>query len=221
MLLNRHMVIVFLAATLLFVHPLVIAERSGYSSAGDLIDVSGTIVSTSADSFYLDYGEGLILVEMEGWQWYEQRRSQIDGDDVTVYGRMDEELLSREVIRASSIFVEDLNTFYYSSRGDKEFNPRAITYSLPVVSRGHQMNITGTVENIEGRQFTLETGIGSVRVDTSKMIYNPLDDIGYQIIQPGDRVAVASRLQRGFFSAREVDAEAIISLVFEDIKSGE
>ena len=72
--------------------------------------------------------------------------------------------------------------------------------------------IQGEVQEINGREFTVDTGTGTLRVDTSSMPYNPLDKEGYQQVEKGDRVSVVGALTPGFFSEREIKADAVMTL---------
>lgn len=46
------------------------AEDPFSKSDRSWISLSGVVAATSNDSFVLDYGEGLITVEMDDWDWY-------------------------------------------------------------------------------------------------------------------------------------------------------
>ncbi|MFO7726270.1 MAG: NirD/YgiW/YdeI family stress tolerance protein, partial [Oceanipulchritudo sp.] len=79
------------------------------------ISLSGTVSSSYDDSFVLDYGEGLVTVEMDDWDWYNDAYGIIEEDDVTVYGYVDDDLYETTTIEVSSVWVEDLNTYFYAS----------------------------------------------------------------------------------------------------------
>lgn len=98
------------------------------------ISISGTVVTPNEDSFTLDYGEGIIQVEMDDWDTY----------------------------------------------GDKQ-------------------------------EVTVETGM----VD-----YNPLDDLGYQQIDRGDRVSVTGGFDHDFLEGRIFEAETVITLSDEATRAG-
>ena len=66
--------------------------------------------------------------------------------------------------------------------------------------------------NVKGREFTLDTGSGKVRVDTMAMGYNPLDEQGFQQIEKGEKVSVNGRLDLDFFEDQELLADSIITL---------
>ena len=84
------------------------------------VSISGTAVSPTADSFVLDYGEWVITVEMDDWDWYGDTPAGIDGDKVTVYGQIDDDFFETTTIEASSVYVENRGTYYYASSDDEE-----------------------------------------------------------------------------------------------------
>ncbi|MBS3803279.1 MAG: hypothetical protein KGY54_01945 [Oleiphilaceae bacterium] len=57
-----------------------------------------------------------------------------------------------------------------------------------------QVSVTGRVESINGRIFTLTSGERLLTVDTSHMDYNPLKRPGLRSIEEEDRVTVTGRL---------------------------
>ncbi|MGM0425831.1 MAG: hypothetical protein ACQEQ7_01185 [Thermodesulfobacteriota bacterium] len=74
------------------------------------------------DSFTLDYGEGTVLVEMDDWDWYDEEGTVLEGDKVTVYGKIDDDLYEATSIEASSVYVENLGTYFYASSADEEYD---------------------------------------------------------------------------------------------------
>lgn len=195
--------------TALIVSPLM--AQDPYQKADDSwISISGTVVSASADSFILDYGDGLITVEMDGWDWYRQDFSSIEDNNVTVYGRVDDDLFELTTIEASSVYDKNKNTFYYASAKDEEDFDYINT---TIVSReGPWMTLTGTVTDVVGREFTINTGERRMKVDTIMMNYNPLDNKGYPQISIGDRVTVSGNIDYNVFEKRELEAEIITKL---------
>ncbi|MDZ7752973.1 MAG: DUF5666 domain-containing protein [Gammaproteobacteria bacterium] len=177
------------------------------------LTVNGTVVSAKPDSFKLDYGEGLVTVEMDGWGWYEDDHLLIEGDQVTVHGRVDDSLFEKGTIEAGSVYVEDLNTYFYANTADEEADARLISYVVTAApDEGSWVNISGIIEEVDGREFTLTTGFGEIDVDTRTMTYNPLDDEGFQRLDRGQAVAVRGRLDNDLFERREIVADTIYSL---------
>ncbi len=68
-------------------------------------------MDSSFERFRLDYGEGLIAVEMDDWDWYDEANPIKPGDRVNVYGRIDADLHQKRTIEADSVCVFDRNTY--------------------------------------------------------------------------------------------------------------
>lgn len=156
-----------------------VAAQDPYSRPDDSwISLSGTVGNPTADSFTLDYGDGVITVEMDDWDSYGDAYGLMDGDRVTVYGDIDENLFTMTTIEASSVYVEGLNTYFYASSADEE---EAYTWimSTPIVIG--EVTLRGTVSDLdaEAQEFTLDTGGQVLTIDTAFLTYNPLDDVGY------------------------------------------
>ncbi|MFO7725591.1 MAG: hypothetical protein R6V45_08595 [Oceanipulchritudo sp.] len=181
------------------------------------ISLSGTVASSYGDSFVLDYGEGLVTVEMEDWDWYDDAYGIIEEDDVTVYGYVDDDLYDTTTIEASSVWVEDLNTYFYASGADEE-SPQIVTTTL----YDFDYTVTGKVTSVNEpvREFTIDTGTREISVDTWQLGYNPLDDQGFLQIEEGDRVTVHGDLDMDTFDDRELSAEALVKLQ-ADVGRGE
>lgn len=181
------------------------------------ISLSGTVTSSTANSFMLDYGNGLITVEMDDWDWFAEEGAVLPGDSVTVYGEVDDELFDKTTIDADSVYVEDLGTYFYASPGDDEA-PTDVDLTPTATADAGDMVLTGTVTSIEGREFTINSGALEITVDTIFMPYDPTDDEGYQQISEGDRVTVSGEVEAGTFDDRELVADTVITL-YDDSES--
>ena len=178
---------------------------------GSYISLSGTVTSSTPSSFVLDYGEGLVTVKMDDWDWYGDAYGILPEDDVTVYGYVDDDLYETTTIEASSVYVEDINTYYYASGADEES-----TAYVSTTWYDYDYTVTGVVDSVSGREFTVDTGTRQMTVDTWQLGYNPLDEEGFLKIEKGDRVTVYGDLDLDVFGDREISAEAIVKLEGED-----
>ena len=79
---------------------------------------------------------------------------------------------------------------------------------------------TGYVTAIEGREFTLGGDQGAIRVDTSQMAENPLDDDGFQQVDVGDRVYVWGDFDLSTRENSELMAKGIVSLTADAGRAG-
>ena len=174
------------------------------------VTLTGTVTSSTENTFMLDYGHGLITVEMDDWNWFEEEKDILPGDAVTVYGRVDDDLFDMATIEADSVYVQDLGTYFYGSPGDDQ--PRPVDLAPTPYAESGDMVLSGTVTGVDGREFTINSGALRMTVDTSFMPYDPTDDEGYQQISEGDRVTVAGEVEATTFDQRELIADAVITL---------
>ncbi|HEY9119237.1 MAG TPA: NirD/YgiW/YdeI family stress tolerance protein [Marinobacter sp.] len=180
-------------------------------SDGSWITLSGTVTSTAADTFTLDYGRGLVTVEMDDWDWFEEEGKVLSGDKVTVYGEVDDDTFENTKIEASSVYVENLGTYFFASARDEEnFNALDVAPTVPIDVG--DLIVTGTVESVDGREFTIDSAQQAMKVDTTLMPYNPLDDEGYQKISEGDLVTITGNLDDDTFEKQELMAESVVTL---------
>jgi len=168
------------------------------------VSISGTVTSPTADDFVLDYGSGTILVEMDDWDSYGDAYGLMDGDRVTVFGRIDDDFFEVAKVEAGSVYVENLNTYFYANAADEEtgaWNPQYWTAPSPVVVSA--MTLRGDIVDVdaEEREFTVA--------------YNPLDDNGYQQLDEGDFVSVSGMMDYEFMDGRVFVADAVTTLVDE------
>ena len=175
---------------------------------GSWISINGTVTSVGPDAFFLDYGDGLVTVEMDDWDMDADGYKLMENDKVTVYGRVDDDLFETTSIEASSVFVKNLNTYFYANSADEETLPAAATVAVV----DYDLQLTGEVTSVNGREFTIDTGKRKMSVDTIDMLYNPMDDEGYQKIEVGDRVSVTGDIKDTTWDERELHAETIITL---------
>jgi uncharacterized protein YdeI (BOF family) len=189
--------------------------KNPYNAANNSrISLNGTVVTAAATSFELDYGTGIITVEMDGWGWYTRSYPLLPGDQVTVYGRVDNDLYEVATIEAGSVYVKNLNTYFYANDLDEE---DVIFYSTTIYpNTGFQLQ--GKIVDKNGREFTLDTGSKQIQIDTIQMAYNPLDDKGYQQLEKGDFVQVTGELDVDFFEETEIMAETVTTLRKDTLK---
>ncbi len=177
-------------------------------SEGDAVSVTGTVESASGNTFVMNYGSGKINVDMGGWDWYSNEAEKLTaGEKVTVTGTIDDGFFKGREIKAENVYIHDRYSYYYSTgQGDANY----LLYGTP--PEGSAVSVTGIVNTIEGKEFTLNTGKNVIRVDTAKMTYDPLDDEGFQKIKVGDRLRVYGVLSDDLFDTREVDATTVVNL---------
>jgi len=173
------------------------------------IEISGTVESVRADAFVLDYGDGVITVEMDDGDRDADGYKLVPGDVVNVSGMIDDDFYETTTIEAASVFVEKLGTTFYASPIDEE--EISASYITPVIPS--RLMVRGTVTAVNDDDFILNAGLRSVRVDVEEMPYDPLDDQGYQKIEAGDYVRVTGKMDYEFFEGRQLMADSVVVLI--------
>jgi uncharacterized protein YdeI (BOF family) len=175
------------------------------------ISLSGTVGEVFPDAFMLNYGSGQITVEMDDWDMDADGYKLIEGDNVAVYGYVDDGLYETRTIEAGSVYVAGLNTYFYASSADEESSIyTTFNVVLPLATAAYQ--VTGTVTEVNGREFTIDSGTAATKVDTSGMAYDPTDEEGFQKIEKGDRLRISGAYDVNLFEKNEVEATTIVTL---------
>lgn len=183
---------------------------------GEFVTLSGKVNEVKADSFKLNVGDKKILVEMDDYGWAADGYKLMNGDQVVVSGRVDKDFLEKKKVEAGSVYVKNLDTTFYASSSDEEdVVPFIMTsYTLvPALPEGAAVDVQGKVTNVNGREIVVDTGFRKVTVDTSEMVFNPLDKEGFTKVAIGDRVRVSGKVDKDYFDTKEIDASSITELL--------
>ena len=192
-----------------------VAAKNPYAQDDESwISLDGTVRSVMADRFELDYGSGWITVEMDDGDRDADAYQLMVGDEVTVSGRIDDDLFETATIEASSVYVENLGTYFTASAVDEE--DAFVTLPYPIeVSR---TVLQGTVTEVDDEEFKIVAGTSEITVEVEDMSYNPLDDEGYQQIEVGDYVSVVGYVDYDLLEGREIVATSVVTIASESMQ---
>ncbi len=183
------------------------AQQSPYTYEDDAwISIGGKVEEVAEDAFTLNYGMGLITVEMDDADRDADAYDLVRGDTVSVLGVIDRDFFENTKIEADSVYVEKLSTSFSASAADEEDSLRANTDPVTVADT----RIYGRVAEVGETDFTLRAKQGVLTVTTEKMSYNPLDDEGYQKVEVGDRVSVKGRMTNDLLEGRTLAADTVV-----------
>lgn len=173
------------------------------------ITINGKVSSVSPDQFVLDYGEGIITVEMDDGDRDADAYKLLKGDQVRVSGAIDDDFFEITTIEASSVYVKNIDTYFFASSIDEEDYGYYITPPILVdaVVRG-----TITSVDVDSEEFTLDTGAQALTVEVDEFLLNPLDNIGYQQLDVGDIVSVDGRMDNDLFEGRVFEADYVTTI---------
>lgn len=203
------------AGAAMAVDPYVAPDDPYTKPDGSWIAISGTVVTPDANSFVLDYGSGIITVEMDDWDRFGDALGLIDGDRVTVYGAIDDDTYELAKIEAGSVYVENLNTYFYADSADEEGAARnTFLWYTAVPLDANMVTVMGTLTSVdrEDREFTVDSGLRSIRVNAQQIGYNLFDDLGFQKIEKGDVVSVTGLMDDEFLTGRHLEADRVTTL---------
>lgn len=172
------------------------------------ISIDGTVDAVSMNAFMLDYGSGVITVEMDDGDRDADGYKLVPGDEVTVSGRIDDDLFETASIEASSVYVKNLGTYFTASAIDDE--DAFFAYLSPLDAS--EVMLLGTVTDVSGNEFTIDSGATEITVETREMPYDPLDDEGYQKIEVGDYVSVSGDIEFDLLEGRKIVAETVSTI---------
>lgn len=185
------------------------AQNNSLQEDDTWIEISGTIESVSPNEFEVSYGDDTITVEMDDGDRDADAYKLVQGDEVTVYGFIDDEFFDAQSMEASSVYVEDIGTYFYAHDMDDEFPVTSVNAAIDV----SYTVVQGTVTEIdeEAEEFSINTGSRRLTVDVDEMPYNPLNGEGYGMLNVGDMVSVTGELDRRLFEGRVLEADTVVS----------
>lgn len=202
----------FAIVSMLTAFPALAANKAQQNPDNATVAVSGTVAKADAqDSFVLDYGTGTVRVEMDDWHKVNKPGNVLEGDKVKVYGRVDRDIEETATIEAKSVYLPNLGIRFEQSAADEESMVGVDLASAQSVNVG-DVAVTGRVDSIDDRVFTLNTGFQAFTVDTSRMDYNPLKNPGLRdrAVRIGDRVTVQGTLSSDLFELGKMNADAVV-----------
>lgn len=182
---------------------------------GEFVTLSGKVSDVKANSFTLNTNNNKVMVEMDDYSsWVADGFKLVNGDQVVVNGRVDKDFLEKKKVEAGSVYVKNIDTYFYASSADEEdLTYLPTTYSLVgSLPEGAQIDLQGDITKIQGREMTVDTGIRKIVVDTGDMGYNPLDNKGFTKLNVGDRVRVSGQVEDNLFETKEVAASYVTEL---------
>lgn len=175
------------------------------------ITLSGTVESVDPDRFELDYGQGSITVEMDDGDRDADSYDMLEGDNVSVSGYIDTDFYDETTLDASSVYVEDIDTYFFAADVDEQDRSYTLDYETPMDFAS--TNLQGVVSEVGTDDFTINTGDLSITIEMDAMSHDPLDDEGYQQIEEGDIVSVRGHVDIDLFENHTFEADSVTTLI--------
>ena len=187
------------------------------NSEKNQIVISGKVSKATSDSFEISYGiDKAIVVDLKNWTLDDGIKSLKEGEKVTVYGYMDNNLLERKKLTTRAIYIHDRNSYYVTDTLDDNYQLNYHLFTTKVVSGAipdeTQLSIKGEIINISEEDFTLKVGLNMIVVNVGSLDYDPFNKKNPKKIKVGDRVYVSAKLDSGLFEQREINANTVLKL---------
>lgn len=181
------------------------------------ITMSGTVSSPTESTFLLNYGANQIIVELDSWESQGAAMELAEGHEVTVTGRIDNDLLETATIEASAVVDDQTGEHYFANAADEE--DLTEWFAARAAAEG-ATTLRGAVKMVNAEQdgFLLDNGVIEVKVDVSELDDNPLDMIGTPQIKEGDIVTVSGDVEKDLFKERELQARTLVLMTPHDVK---
>ncbi len=180
---------------------------------GAFITITGTVTSADPAFFNLDYGSGIVTVEMDGLDGRVTGHLIRQNDQVTVRGRIDNDLFEATTIEAASVRLSRIGTTIIANAQDEEGGMPLDTAYMDE----YPFSVAGKVIGKSGRLILIENGEQALKIDTSAMEENPIDDIGLTQVDIGDRIMVSGEVTQAWWEERTLVAESILELTAPEV----
>ena len=188
---------------------------SVYSSTnyrdGETISLKGEVVEAGPDYLVV---EGLNLdgilqrhiIDMDDWSSDSQVFLRLKGEEVLVYGRVDNDALEKLTVEASRVYVPRLQKAFEANPVDEEFNvgPFGHVNLIPDFPDKTQKIFVGRVLSVGTDEALIETEEGKLVVDFKNI------EASQDAFSKGDRLRVTGYLDENIFTYDEIDAQAVI-----------
>lgn len=169
------------------------------------ITLSGEVQSVQDGSFTLDYGTGSVTVEVGGWGRFGDLRDRLSGKQVSVQGEVDDDLFGATRVEASSVYVKDLQTYFFTRASEDD---AVFWFDLARPGEDADATLRGTISSVGNDAFTVDTGQQQIRVNTTVL----RDAEKRKPLQQGMLVRVTGDLASDFLDSREMTAVSVMIL---------
>ena len=178
---------------------------------------AGIIVEGGEDYFVMERTDSdlladRIIVEVDGWNSDRDFHYSI-GDEVIVYGKVDQDAFERFKIEAGRVYFPLKNKTFISNSTDEEFNtgPYGHVNTIPDFKHKTEQVFTGQVKRFNDNGFELKTKDGVKLVDTSAVNVDPVEIDRIDFVQ-GDYVRVYGILNENIFTKDEIEANRVFKV---------
>lgn len=180
---------------------------------GAWIGINGTVGMVGPNSFFLDHGDSTVIVGLTGEILREY--DFIRGQKVTVYGKIDQDLFQKNVIKARAVVIEGSEGAEHTVIGEED-KVKVITASYVPTSVIH-----GMVTAVTEKRIVIDQGENKISIDTSELSFDPKDEQGRVQVKQGDLVTVQGVVERGLWDTRTMKATSLDVIDLDGLSTDE
>lgn len=167
------------------------------------VTISGTVKESAGEYFSLNYGKGSIIVEMDDYDPYNDNLL-LEGDKVSVTGKIDKDFYESKSLEASSVYSERLNTYFYANPADEETS--LFTYPTAALATNNDwVGMTGIVQSVDDSEVRMMSGQQAITIDLTELPKKPS-------VEKGDRISVYGKVDNDLFEGFELVAASVTTM---------
>jgi uncharacterized protein YdeI (BOF family) len=183
---------------------------------GSNITLVGTVTQLTDDEFILNSNGNMVEVEVDDWSLTDNldlTEHLKDGQEVIVYGTVDNDLFSDDEIEAASIFIPEQNNYIYYVETAPLYSQNFGNTTQAANNQQNQMDnnamisAQGEIKSVDGNEAVIATSAGEMTVDMSAVSNRRGMDL-----QKGDQIFVMGNVDENLFSNKEIAAERLVKL---------
>ena len=175
------------------------------------VELEGRVTAVDSRSFFVDYGEGEIRVELDDYDWFEEAYNVLENDRVKVRGKIDADPNEERSIEAETVLLKDHGVTLKANADDEE--DLTVNFVPPLPTKSSDKELKGTVESFQNGLMIVKTAKDTYRVDLkdSSLRSTAGKAISYNL-HTGDFVSVVGKDHNKLFGADEFDASTVYVL---------
>ncbi len=189
-----------------------VEAKNKKTKGGEWITISGVVTGVRDDGFVILSEGKSTFIDFDSTPAHSNLQKLESGYQVIVSGEIEQIQFEEGKLLAEQIYLKETDTYLI---GQPTENSNDVISLNPYYSTVEDLpqntivNIKGRVTRIKQRDIFVFTGDREIKVDTSEMAFNPIDDQGATKIELNDFVKVSGTVERNFFQSNAIKASFI------------
>ncbi|EPX83489.1 hypothetical protein [Salipiger mucosus] len=178
-----------------------------------VISITGYVSDRKGAQYTIRHNNGSMYVDMSGWPQTDLAGNSpgIVGDTITATGDFNAAFLGTRTLEADSVYNFDKRSYRtFVDRAPQSWR----AYQIPENDWDENVvaSVVGQVAQLGDEQFTIIVADQKIRVSTTPLRYNPLDDLGGLRLTIGDYIRVSGVPTKNFFDKPAIRAHRLTSI---------